>query len=67
MNPLKTGDIYAACANSVYQAVPRGEGPGNEANPDPTFLCSEIGVVVGYVCKGVVEPVPVSSPSGVRE
>ena len=25
--------IYRACANTVYQASPRGEGPGHEARP----------------------------------
>ena len=27
-----------ACANSVYQASPRGEGPGDEVNPNPNAL-----------------------------
>jgi len=27
----KYNGLFRACANSVYQASPRGEGPGNEA------------------------------------
>ena len=27
----KYNGLFRACANSVYQAYPRGEGPGNEA------------------------------------
>ena len=28
----KYNGIFRACASSVYQASPRGEGPGDEAN-----------------------------------
>ena len=42
----KYNGIFRACANSVYQASPRGEGPGNEATADLTYI-------MGYTCMWV--------------
>ena len=41
----KYNGIFRACVNSVYQASPRGEGPGDEVNSngDDKFYCCKGG------------------------
>ena len=44
----KYNRIFRTCANSVYQASPRGEGPGDEAS---MYVCMYVCVYVCmYVC-----------------
>ena len=35
----KYNGIFCACASSVYQAFPWGEGPGDEATTDFVAYC----------------------------
>ena len=33
----KYNGVFCACANCVYQASPRGGGPGNDAKSEATY------------------------------
>ena len=37
----KYNGIFRTCANNVYQASPRGEGPGDEATSTPACVHAE--------------------------